>query len=292
MDKSTNVLGLLGLIIALLAELFFIFGSNHIGLAFIGGILLIAALVLSIIGLTRKPKVLAIIGLCISGLELLAVFILGLFLVVGLSTEDEFSTVTGTIDGHDYVDLGLSVKWATYNVGATKPEEYGDYFAWGEIETKSNYLWHTYKWCKGSENTLTKYNAFSSYGTVDNKTTLDDADDIAHVKWGGSWRMPTKAELEELRSNCTWTYTTMNDVNGYLVTSEKSGYTDRSIFLPAAGYSFSTNLSWDSGDLGFYWSSSLNTDNSDYAYYLDFGLRTSLIYGDRYGGYSVRPVCP
>ena len=94
---------------------------------------------------------------------------------------------------YEAVDLGLSVKWASCNVGATTPEDCGDYYAWGEIEEKENYDWSTYKWCNGSYDTQTKYCTNSSYGTVDNKTTLDLEDDVAHVKWGGSWRMPTKA---------------------------------------------------------------------------------------------------
>ena len=94
--------------------------------------------------------------------------------------------------GHEYVDLGLSVKWATCNVGASKPEEYGDYFAWGETQPKSNYDWNTYKWCNGSNDTQTKYNTKSNYGTVDNKTTLDLSDDAACANWGGNWRMPQR----------------------------------------------------------------------------------------------------
>ncbi|MDY4512770.1 MAG: hypothetical protein SPE10_04900, partial [Paludibacteraceae bacterium] len=113
-------------------------------------------------------------------------------------------------NGHEYVDLGLSVKWATCNVGASKPEEYGNYYAWGETTTKSTYNWSTYKWCNGSKTTLTKYNTSSSYGTVDNKTVLELADDAARANWGGAWRMPTDAEWTELRENCTWTWITKN----------------------------------------------------------------------------------
>ena len=120
------------------------------------------------------------------------------------------------------VDLGLSVKWATFNVGASYPEQFGGYFAWGETELKTTYDWSTYKYGNGSTN-LTKYNTNISSGTVDNKTTLDPSDDVARQKWGGSWRMPTYEEFRELLSNCTWTWTTMNGVNGYKVTSKKSG---------------------------------------------------------------------
>ena len=194
-------------------------------------------------------------------------------------------------DNHEYVDLGLSVKWATCNVGATKPEEYGDYFAWGETQPKSNYDWSTYKWCNGSYDTQTKYNTNSSYGTVDNKTTIDLSDDAARANWGGSWRMPTDAELTELREQCTWTWTTQNGVYGYKVASKKSGYTNKFIFLPAAGDRDDSSL-YRAGSVGTYWSSSLYSDHPCSAYYL--GFRSGYVaWGSyyRYYGYSVRPVC-
>ncbi len=191
-------------------------------------------------------------------------------------------------NGRDYVDLGLpsGLKWATMNVGASKPEEYGDYFAWGETEPKSNYYWSTYKWCNGSETTQTKYNTSSSYGTVDNKTVLDPEDDAAHVNWGGSWRMPTKEEQDELRNNCTWTWTTKKGVNGRLVT----GPNGKSIFLPAAGDREGTRL-YDAGSWGNYWSSSLNTDRPSYACFVNFGS-VDVYWYDFYRRYgrSVRPV--
>ena len=192
---------------------------------------------------------------------------------------------------HEYVDLGLSVKWATCNVGASKPEEYGDYFAWGETQPKDYYDWSTYKWCNGSYNTLTKYNNSSSHGTVDNKTVLDKTDDAAAVNWGGSWRMPTDAEMTELREQCTWTWTTQNGVKGYKVTSKKSGYTNQSIFLPAAGYRDDSSLGY-AGSYGFYWSSSLYTDYPYSAYAL--GFYSDLVnryYNYRFIGFTVRPVC-
>ena len=195
-------------------------------------------------------------------------------------------------NGHEYVDLGLSVKWATCNVGATKPEEYGDYFAWGETEPKEYYDWSTYKWCNGSSSTLTKYNTDSSRVSVDNKTILELSDDAARANWGGSWRMPTTAEQDELRDNCTWTWTTQNGVYGCKVTSKKSGYTNKSIFLPAAGYRGDSSLYY-AGSIGNYWSSSLRTDYPYYAYFFSFRLG-SLEWGGtrRSCGYSVRPVCP
>ena len=195
-------------------------------------------------------------------------------------------------NGHEYVDLGLSVKWATCNVGATKPEEYGDYFAWGETQPKDYYDWSTYKWCNGSYNPPTKYNtSYSSYGTVDNKTQLELSDDAARANWGGSWRMPTDAELSELRDNCTWTWTTQNGVYGYKVTSKKSGYTNKSIFLPAAGYRSDSSLS-KAGSTGYYWSSSLYTDYPYDAWGVIFySGRVFRDYSNRVYGFSVRPVC-
>ena len=189
---------------------------------------------------------------------------------------------------HEYVDLGLSVKWATCNVGANKPEEYGDYFAWGETQPKTTYSWSTYKWCNGSYDTQTKYCTNSSYGTVDNKTVLDLSDDAARANWGGSWRMPTKAEQDELREQCTWVWTTQNGVNGYKVTSKKNG---NSIFLPAAGYRYDSSL-YSAGSYGYYWSSSLDAGDPDYAYYLYFSS-DHVAWGSsyRYIGFTVRPVC-
>ena len=195
-------------------------------------------------------------------------------------------------NGYEFVDLGLSVLWATCNVGASAPEEYGNYYAWGEMEPKAEYGWSTYKHCKGSYTSLTKYNYYISYGTVDKKTTLDSEDDVAHVKWGGDWRMPTQAEFEELLINCTWKWTSQNGINGCRVTSKKSGYTDRSIFLPAGGWRRDADLNYD-GIWGCYWSSSLGTDDPYDARNLCF-ISDYNDTGDnsRSNGRSVRPVCP
>ena len=187
------------------------------------------------------------------------------------------------------VDMGLSVLWHQCNIGASKPEEYGDYFAWGETKTKSTYNWSTYTLCQGSNTTMTKYCTSSSYGTVDNKTVLDKADDVAAQKLGGNWRMPTDAEWTELRNtdNCTWTWTTENSVNGYRVTSKKTG---NSIFLPAAGYRREDGLI-NAGSNGVYWSSSLNVGSSTYAWRVYFGSSHVSGYDYfRYNGQSVRPV--
>ena len=192
------------------------------------------------------------------------------------------------IDGYEYVDLGLpsGLKWATCNVGASAPEGYGGYYAWGETEEKSKYSWSTYKWCNGIDDTLTKYCTDSFFGTVDNKTVLDPEDDVAHVKWGGTWRMPTIEEQKELLNNCTCTWTTQNEVNGYKVT----GPNGNSIFLPAAGFRDGTGT-YDRGRYGFYWSSSLTSHYSPYACCLDFDrVNYSSDTYNRAGYGSVRPV--
>ena len=203
------------------------------------------------------------------------------------SDNNETNSTTGTINGHAYVDLGLSVKWATCNVGASKPEDYGDYYAWGETTTKSDYDWDTYKWCKGTDDTMTKYCTDSDYGTVDNRTTLTSSDDVATVKWGSKWRMPTKEEMEELDEDCTWTWTTQSGVNGMKVI----GPNGNSIFLPAAGNRNGTDLNYR-GSNGYYWSATLYENHSNDAYLLYFGSGYSGWYYHCYRdyGHTVRPV--
>ena len=179
------------------------------------------------------------------------------------------------------VDLGLSVKWANANVGAIDSADYGDYCAWGETETKKNYDWSTYKWCNGSDDELTKYYK------QDKKTILEPSDDIAHVKLGGSWRMPTDAEWDELRTKCTWTWITLNGVNGYKVTSKIN---KNSIFLPAAGSWYDTNLN-NAGSEGSYWSSSRYTFDPSNVWGIYFNSDNVFrIYSYRCNGHSVRPV--
>jgi hypothetical protein len=192
----------------------------------------------------------------------------------------------GTENGHEWVDLGLSVRWATMNLGANIPEDYGSYFAWGETRPKNDYSWSTYKYGNGSNMKLTKYNNLSKYGTVDNRTVLERDDDVASVKWGGSWRMPTYEELGELNSKCTWTWTTLNGHKGYQV----KGPNGNSIFLPAAGYRDGTSHYYV-GSYGGYWSTSFSTTTPSRACYLYFdsgGHSKSNYY--RESGQSVRPV--
>ena len=189
------------------------------------------------------------------------------------------------------VDLGLSVKWASFNLGASTPEGYGDYYAWGETELKEDYSWSAYKWCNGSSTTLTKYNTNSSYGQVDNKTVLDSEDDAAHVNLGDTWRMPTWTEFLELIENCNVAWTTENGVYGRRFTSKKEGHTDKSIFLPATGAALSGSSLINAGANGDYCSSSLISDSSRNAYFLYFdskGVGTGK--GSRCIGRPVRPV--
>lgn len=204
----------------------------------------------------------------------------------------QWYAVSGFENEHAYVDLGLpsGTKWAICNVGATSPEGYGDYFAWGETSPKSNYAWSTYKYYNGSSSKLTKYNTKSDRGTVDNKTTLDLSDDAARTNWGGKWRMPTEAEQNELRNNCTWTWTTKNGIKGYKVTSKTNG---NSIFLPAAGYRDGTSIYGGVGYTGYSWSSSLDESIPDFACSLYFYSGYVDWYDvGRPSGRTVRAVCP
>lgn len=187
------------------------------------------------------------------------------------------------------VDLGLSVYWASCNIGAITPEEYGDYYAWGETEPKEDYSWSTYKFGTGSSGPFSKYNTKESYGPVDDKTVLGPEDDVASVKLGGTWRMPTDAEWTELRTECAWDWT--SDYNGTGIKGRiiiaKNG---NSIFLPAAGYRLDADL-YNASNGVDYWSSSLYTAGPYGAWYVHFGPNSS--YNDRgyrYYGYTIRPV--
>ncbi len=196
---------------------------------------------------------------------------------------------------HQYVDLGLSVKWATCNIGANKPEERGDFFSWGETENKRINNWNTYKYSEGSKKALTKYCSNPDYAwheLTDSVSVLELADDVAHIKWGDSWRIPTKAQMDELLDNCTWTWTMLNGVNGYKVTGKKPGFTNKSIFLPVTGR-------YDDGRIfnyrthGYYWSRECGTVTSETAYTLEVytkGASTEI--QPRYESFAVRPVCP
>ena len=242
-------------------------------------------------------------------------------------TEPNFSKVTdlyhdGTEAGYNYVDLGLTsgTKWATANVGADRPQDYGNYYAWGETTTKETYNENTYKYYKdGDYHKITKYCSDSEYGNngfTDSKTTLDLSDDAAYANWGGKWRMPTYDQLTELKGQCCWVWTSSYNglnVKGYIVYKAKnssdkgrriylySGETpsssyslsDAHIFLPAAGRRYNGDL-LNAGSDGAFWCSSLYADYSYYALYVPFD--SGNVYGAhgdyRYDGRSVRAVIP
>lgn len=167
------------------------------------------------------------------------------------STVKSFTTLTPNCPS-GAVNLGLSVCWATCNVGASSPEQKGNLYAWGETEPKTSFGWANYKWANGTFKTLTKYNWDSKYGVVDNLMTLELSDDAAHVALGSSWRTPTKEEYQELFTNCKYEFYVMNGVTGVLVTSKLEGYTSNYIFIPGTNNDFGT--SWSEGR---YWTASL-----------------------------------
>ena len=202
-------------------------------------------------------------------------------------TLEAYSPATGTANGYGYVDLGLSAKWATCNVGATSPEEYGDYFAWGETTTKETYT---------MENSLT--NGISDIdlqvggyverrvGSYYDGNYLASQYDAATANWGGAWRMPNYYDMWELLTECTWEWIQTNDFRGYKVT----GPSGASIFLPAAGCRHGSSLNYAGSD-GYYWSSTPDEGNSYDAYRLYFNSDGRNMDNDyRYYGRSVRPV--
>lgn len=177
-------------------------------------------------------------------------------------------------EDHAWVDLGLpsGTKWATCNVGAINPEDFGSYYAWGEIAEKGAYTWEAYQYAEGTsvnEPKLTKYCSDPSFGNnafSDNLTILEASDDAATVAWGNEWRMPTYEEMTELMTSCTIAYTNLNGVNGRLFT----GPNGNSIFLPAAGYQSANGLTYE-GSFGVYWTGSLYVDVPSRAWGFFFG---------------------
>ena len=188
------------------------------------------------------------------------------------SATDNIVVACGTSNGHEWVDLGLSVKWATCNVGASSPSDYGNYYAWGETTTKSEYT---------EENSKT-------YGRNISDISGNSNYDAARANWGSPWRMPTKSEMEELVNKCTWTWTTQSGHNGYKVTSKTNG---NSIFLPAAGWRHGTSLS-NAGEYGSFWCSTPDGSDTKYAYRLYFDSGCQRVgWSRRDFGQAVRPVC-
>lgn len=185
------------------------------------------------------------------------------------------------------VDLGLSVKWASFNVGAEyKATEYGSYLAWGETETKDLYSPYTYKWFDSDNGIYTKYCIDNTMGSIDNRKVLEMDDDVAQVKWSGKWRMPTQSEMRELIEHCTWKWGTLNGVKGYTVT----GSTGKSIFLPTGDFRRSSQSGIDD-NFGYYWTSTTGVGSTSYCLLLNgYEQRELVALEIREMGCLVRPV--
>ena len=202
----------------------------------------------------------------------------------------------GYENGHKYVDLGLSVKWATANIGAVEPQDTGYYFAWGEIEPKELYSWWTYRFhidgITEDDLVFSKYVRDSTYGVVDDKYTLDPEDDAAHVNWGGRWRIPTSDELDELMDEryCTWTWTTIKGVQGYKIQSKKKGYKRRYIFLPAVEHRAFPESPEDCISCSYWSSTPMENCWACVAHLLSFDYSWGGCM--RFLGLPIRPVCP
>ena len=188
---------------------------------------------------------------------------------------------------HEYVDMGLSVKWATSNIGVEKQENNGNYYAWGAVQNKPPYDKESYIWWNSETESYTKYFVSSELGEGDNKMVLDSEDDIASLLWKGAWRIPTKEEWDKLKTECEWIWTEMSGVKGYVVINKSR---DNYIFLPATGYYFenSTHLI---GQAGYYWANSLKSGSSeDASYFYFYSDRLLSGYHERYAGHTVRAV--
>ena len=196
-----------------------------------------------------------------------------------------------TMDGHKFVDLLLpsGILWAETNIGAKTEADAGEYFAWGETESKSVYSWETYKY-------YTSYYIITKYNSTDGKTVLDKEDDAAYVNWGAFCRMPTEEDITELinTANCTWEMTNMTtssgeSITGCKVTSNRNG---NSIFLPAAGYMYNSDIVQTNYKRGNYWTSThASSSNDEFSCILDC-LETPSRQGSRsrYLGCPIRPV--
>ena len=226
-------------------------------------------------------------------IRLMALVAMAAGLAFAACDDDNNNPVGGGTETAEWVDLGLpsGLLWAECNLGATKPEEYGDYYAWGETSTKEVYDWSTYKYCNGDYNQLTKYCNDPEYGYngfTDNLTTLQPSDDVATAKLGNGARMPTETEWRELIANTTSEWTTENGVYGRKLTAANG----KSLFFPAAGYRDGSELG-GAGEAGIYWSPSLGADGQGSAWGFYFDSDYQLVYrnGFRYYGFSVRAVC-
>ena len=208
----------------------------------------------------------------------------------GGSDNDSIIDHSGTLNGYDYVDLGLpsGTMWATCNVGANTPESYGDYYAWGETQPKTTYDWNNYIWSNGNGRQLTKYCSkadYGYYGFSDNLTNLLPSDDAATAKWGYGWRTPTKEEWDELCQSTSQNWIIRNGVDGWLFIANNGN----SIFMPAAGYRLNEDL-FDAGGYGGYWSSTLDTSYPLNAWDFSFGSGLYENILNRRNGRSIRAV--
>ena len=205
------------------------------------------------------------------------------------------SSDSSSENGHALVDLGLSVKWATCNLGASSPDQRGNYFSWGETSVKNRYDWDTYRMCRGSQYTLTEYNTDSHSGRVDNQTTLGSSYDVAKIKWGGNWRMPTPKECSELVSRCRWEQY-RGASQGNPAVFKIIGPSGNFILLPTTGVQFgdAEEYPMDCGSSGFYWANSIDPGYPQFAYGIGIDFHQNAIVFDRdyrCFGRPVRPVC-
>lgn len=227
---------------------------------------------------------------------------------VRVPTEEQFAAYSKL----EYVDLGLPVKWATCNLGASAPEEYGDYFAWGELKAKNNYTTGNYRFGSGvpfkkyqSDTKVVVKHLFRANDTKtvgDNKTVLDTEDDAAAVQLGGKWHIPTPRDFRQLIDCCTWTWTCIHGITGYIVQSEKKGYKDRWIFLPACGFKIDKGPATHTKIWASYRTNALEKGDSQLAITMDFPHTASdsfwkrdttpcsISHSVRHSGRAIRPV--
>lgn len=225
------------------------------------------------------------------GMKRILFAIIGTLLISASALAQVPETIETSLPVPEAIDLGLSVKWASFNVGASRPEEYGNYYSWGEVEVKDEYSIANYKWCKPyTFKALKKYSTASGNGVLDNKSILEADDDVACKEYGSQWRMPTKDEFQELTDNCECLWTERGGVNGMLFTSKING---NSVFFPAAGFKRDDRLNKD-GFVGHYWSASLSENQMDNACSLDFHKGRHIVSRTimRLNGMTVRAVMP
>ena len=193
------------------------------------------------------------------------------------------------IQGHEGVDMGVSVKWAAYNLGADSMSDFGDYYAWGETMTKRCFEWNKYRYQRSGSTfdniQFTRYNTKEQFGSVDYVTELKDNDDAASVRWGDKWRIPTAEQWKELQENCEWIWTEFKNTLGFIVVAKNGN----KLFLPAAGVFSGSKLHFEREE-GYYWTSSLAADPRRAYYCSIFDKQVKLDTRDRFAGLTIRPV--